>query len=390
MRDLRLIGVDDGGQHLVLTGPDDERFRVHLDDALRAAVRRDRPRLGQLQIDIGGGLTPRDVQTLVRSGVTAEEVAERAGWSIDKVRRYEAPILAERDHVAGLAQKVGMPGRGPGMVTLAARVAERLAERGVDPQQARWDATRAPDSSWMAILVFQAGGRQRVARWAFDMANKTVVAAEDEARWLGEETSSGGPLPAPHLVTTDGTTAHVYDVEAEGGIKSTRRREGSGAEPVDLMSAMRARTGARGRRTGRRRDPAAHVTDQTPEDALPLTPLAVDPASMGPPPAARGTHRADVAPEPDETIVIDSPSADAPSADSISHPDSGGADDSGDSRMGDSAGSGASADTDPAAVPAPAVDDETEVPATTGRRRSARGGRRSVPSWDDVMFGARD
>ena len=86
--------------------PTAARFRVRVDEPLRAAVRRDRPRLGQLQIEIDGGLRPRDVQALIRAGSSAEEVAERSGWSVEKVRRYEGPILAEREHVAGLARGV--------------------------------------------------------------------------------------------------------------------------------------------------------------------------------------------------------------------------------------------------------------------------------------------
>ena len=56
MRDLRLVGVHEDGQHLLLSDSDGERFRVPLDGPLRAAVRRDRPRLGQLQIEIEGAL----------------------------------------------------------------------------------------------------------------------------------------------------------------------------------------------------------------------------------------------------------------------------------------------------------------------------------------------
>ena len=62
MQDLRLIGVQDDGGHLILVSRDGDRYRLPLDEALRAAARRDRPRLGQLQIQIDGGLRPRDVQ----------------------------------------------------------------------------------------------------------------------------------------------------------------------------------------------------------------------------------------------------------------------------------------------------------------------------------------
>ncbi|MGB7817938.1 MAG: septation protein SepH, partial [Ornithinibacter sp.] len=105
MQDLRLIGVHEDGQHLLLTDAQGARFRVSLDDALRAAARRDRPRLGQLQIEIDGGLRPREVQALIRRGLSTEEVADRAGWTVEKVRRFEGPVLAEREHVARKARE---------------------------------------------------------------------------------------------------------------------------------------------------------------------------------------------------------------------------------------------------------------------------------------------
>jgi len=126
MQDLRLIGVHEDGHHLLLADADGGRYRLTLDEALRAAARRDRPRLGQLQIEIEGGLRPREVQALIRRGLSAEEVADRAGWTVEKVRRFEGPVLAEREHVAQVAQRCAVGSGGSGPVTLAERVADRL------------------------------------------------------------------------------------------------------------------------------------------------------------------------------------------------------------------------------------------------------------------------
>ena len=43
MQDLRLIGVHEDGEHLLLSDADGGRFRVRVDEPLRAAVRHDRP-----------------------------------------------------------------------------------------------------------------------------------------------------------------------------------------------------------------------------------------------------------------------------------------------------------------------------------------------------------
>ncbi len=297
MQHLRLVGVHEDGLHLLLADDEGNRFTVPLDEALRAAARRDRPRLGQLQIEVSGGLRPKDVQAMIRAGMTAEEVAERAGWSVEKVHRYEGPILAEREHVASLARQVRLRPRGGsygGAPTLDARVAERLRTREIDADTAQWDSRRTDKGAWTVLLLFNAGGRQREAAWSFDPLARTVSAVDDEARWLSEDEDqqAPGPIPAPHLAAST-RPSRVYDVEAEGGVgASARRREG---ETVDLMAAMRERSAQRGRR---RRPKSTEVPglDEAPEEALPLEEVARDPRDELPPPAH--TH-----PEDDPDVV---------------------------------------------------------------------------------------
>ena len=110
MRDLRLIGVHDDGEHLLVTDDSGEEYRLRIDEPLRAAARRDRPRLGQLQIAIDNNVRPREVQAMIRAGASADEVAARTGWDLDKIARFEGPVLAEREHVATRAQAVRMRG----------------------------------------------------------------------------------------------------------------------------------------------------------------------------------------------------------------------------------------------------------------------------------------
>ncbi len=419
MQDLRLIGVHEDGQHVLLADSEGGRYRVPLDEPLRAAARRDRPHLGQLQIEIDGGMRPREVQALIRAGYSAEEVADRAGWTVEKVRRYEGPILAEREHVAGLARQVRLRGRGGQQAeapTLASRVGQRLAGRGVDPAVAEWDSARSEDGAWTVIVTFPAGGRERSARWSFDVPSRTVSAVDDEARWLSEDDSAGtaSPLPAPHLVSAPVRATTVYDVEAEGGVGAARRQDSEGGptreEPLDLMTAMRERASARGRR-GRRKGPAAQTpVDEAPRaDALPLEELSYDPETMPPPPAARGTHPRDEAaqeqlstpPAEDnlehslEESVGDDVLPAAESAATVDHHEpEPNAKSEPEREPVDAAPDEAGAEAGP--EPAPAADPEPEpVPhpaperPPAGARTARRTGRPSVPSWDDVMFGAK-
>ena len=104
MSELTLVGLDDDGEHVVLEGPDGQRFRVRNDEALRAAVRRDRPHLEQARVEATGTLPPREIQARVRAGETAEEIAEASGMPVEIVRRYDGPVLAERAWVAEQAR----------------------------------------------------------------------------------------------------------------------------------------------------------------------------------------------------------------------------------------------------------------------------------------------
>jgi hypothetical protein len=228
MQDLRLIGVHEDGQNLLLTDAGGGRYRLALDDALRAAARRDRPRLGQPQIEIDGGLRPREVQALVRRGLSTEEVADRAGWTVEKVRRFEGPVLAEREHVAGRAQQCAVGSRGNAPITLAERVGERLRDRGVDRAAATWDSCRDEDGTWFVTLTFPAGGRERTATWRYEPLGGSVTACDDEARWLSEE-AAAGVIPTPHQAQVG--DLDVYDVDADGGLARPSGPGGGGPAP---------------------------------------------------------------------------------------------------------------------------------------------------------------
>ncbi len=339
MHDLRLIGVDDDGGHLLLADVSGTRFRVPLDESLRAAARRDRPRMGQLLIEIQGGVRPRDIQAMVRAGLTAHEVAERSGWTIDKIQKYEGPILAEREYVAGLGQAVRLRRRtssGP-TVTLAQRVLDRLTDRGVPVDSVEWDAWRREGPDWTVTVTFTAGGRQRRATWSFDVPSRSVQAKDDEARWLSEDEPAAAP-PAGEVP--------VYDVEADGGLDAAAVARARSDSPVDLVTAMRERTTARSRRVTARRRALEPVA------ALPLGDVLEDPAEQ--PRTSSPVDATDI-----DTGDIDTGDIDAADVDT--------------------------ADVDAASPDAP---EQTREPAVR-RHTPRRSGRPSVPSWDDIVFGTK-
>ena len=409
MRELRLIGVDDGGEHLLLAEAEesDGQFRLPIDDALRTSVRRvrHRPSADVGSVPVPDELRPRDVQALLRAGVSIDDVAERAGWTTEKVLRYEGPIRAEREHIAGVARGLAVSGAaGRADSTFGQRVEHRLDGRGVAADDIVWDSWRGADGAWTVICSFPAGGRQRQAAWHFDVRGRTLEPTDDEARWLGEDENAADPLARPAAETS------VYDVEAEGGLDGKRKTPvrrvrggrtsataipsspttapsvaGEAAEgPVDLVAAMRERSRSRKRKSRPAAEPAF------PEDAAPQQQL--DTSGEAPP---VGSH-----PRPDE--LDDQPPA-KPSVEELGHdPVTGTADLFADLDPQKAPEPEESVPAEPADEAQPEADDaepeadeaepeaaEEPEPTVPDRPTSARKGRPSVPSWDDIMFGRR-
>ncbi len=374
MQDLRLIGVDGDGGHLLLADGNGARFRLPLDESLRAAARRDRPRLGQLQIEIEGGMRPRDVQAMVRAGMTAEEVAERSGWTVEKVHKYEGPILAEREYVAGLGQAVRLRQRGGSRLaaSLGQRVADRLTERGVSADTIEWDAWRREGPEWTVVVMFAAGGRQRQATWAFDVPNRSLHARDDEARWLSEDEPAAGPVPAE---------TPVYDIEADGGLEAARRRPRPD-DPVDLVTAMRERSAARNRRGSARRRHVESVAALPLDGDLNDTPIP----SQGAIPEHQGqpiARKEELELASSETVDLGTDGTEGTDAASGEPPEQAA---STSPHLVDGEATPATTSDGP---PDPGADDPPATPAAGARHTPRRSGRPSVPSWDDIVFGTK-
>lgn len=193
MREARLVGLSQDGKQLILAmEPTGEEFAVPVDDRLRAALRGDRARLGQLEIQMESALRPRDIQARIRAGESPEAVAAVAQMPMERVMAFAGPVLAERDHVASLAQRASVRRRGGGDAptrNLGAWVTERLRIRGVDPGSAEWDAWRRDDGRWaVRVSYFAEENDEKVAMFAYDAPGRYAVPDDDEARWLvGEQ-----------------------------------------------------------------------------------------------------------------------------------------------------------------------------------------------------------
>lgn len=199
MPELRVVAVSNDGTRLVLKAADSTEYTLPIDERLRAAVRGDRPRLGQIEIEVESHLRPRDIQARIRAGATAEEVAQLAGIPVDRVRRFEGPVLAERAFMAERARKtpVRRPGENAAGPQLGEAVQERLLIRGAEKDTVQWDSWRRDDGTWEVLLVYRVAGEPHSASWTYDPPRRLVQAVDDEARSLiGESDDLGAPEPS--------------------------------------------------------------------------------------------------------------------------------------------------------------------------------------------------
>src|SRR5699024_8192766 len=106
-RRLRLVGVADNGDELVLSTSDGEEFYLPITDALRNAATRPIGRPSAAAADEAAEeLSPREIQAMLRAGATIDELAVHHDVNRERLEVYATPIVAERDWIARQAQEL--------------------------------------------------------------------------------------------------------------------------------------------------------------------------------------------------------------------------------------------------------------------------------------------
>ncbi|MGW1077468.1 septation protein SepH [Streptomyces sp. NPDC002537] len=340
MPELRVVAVSNDGTRLVLKAADSTEYTLPIDERLRAAVRNDRARLGQIEIEVESHLRPRDIQARIRAGASAEEVAQLAGIPVERVRRFEGPVLAERAFMAERARKtpVRRPGENSGP-PLGESVAERLVLRGAEKDSSQWDSWRRDDGTWEVLLVYRAAGEPRAASWTFDPPRRIVQAMDDEARALIGETDD---TPEPSFPFVPRIARLPRDRPLD---RSLDRQPPPPSPDADADAPAED--------TGKERDSLTSLLEAVPSFRGDM--VVPEPPSVAPPGEEPG----------EEPEAVEPPAA--------------------------SAGAGAAyADV---LMPRSVAGHRDRLTGTTDRQAEADGvrpGRRAaVPSWDEIVFGTR-
>ncbi len=213
MQDLRVIGVESGA--LLVVADDGTRFRIPIDEVMQSKLRQSVPDPGT-----GPKLSPREIQAHIRSGMSAQDVASITGTSFEYIQRFEGPVVAEREFVVQSA--LGVPvkasadtdpmsqGRDFGTV-----IRERLHELGATDE--RWASWKDPDAGWIVKLSFTAKEIDHDARWSFDPKKQSLSPNNGEAVTLSQQGETGGSM-MPRLravsepsVDTSGSDSSRFD-----------------------------------------------------------------------------------------------------------------------------------------------------------------------------------
>src|SRR5262249_3774276 len=184
MQELRLVAVSEDGSYAVLPAPGRSgRFSLPIDDRLRIVARGQFSRLAQYQIEVENPLRPKEIQDRIRAGETAEEIADAAGVPIERVRRFEGPVLAERVYRAQEARAATVRWAGDSGPSryLGEVVGDRLRDLGASLEEAEWDSRKRSDGTWLVQLVFVTAGHPQSAEWVFDPQRRHVTPSDELA-----------------------------------------------------------------------------------------------------------------------------------------------------------------------------------------------------------------
>jgi len=386
MQDLRVIGVESGAL-LVATDAGGE-YRLPVTHSLRSQLRAAAGETAPPERKA----PPRAIQAHIRAGLSPAQVAELTGADIDFVHRFEGPVLAERAFVLESALRVSVSvatdvAPEAGGSTFGAVIESRLD--GADASERTWTSLKDAEHGWMVRVSYLTGEVQRDATWRFDPKTSALAPHAGDAHALSRHSADVGPL-VPRLRAVDQASATGED--ASGRFDSGAFAVELGpVDPVD--DTVVELPGAEAFRADPRSAASLAATNREPSDEGPSSHaqtadlLEALRRRRGEREAARFTDDERAShPSTASLRVIDVP------LDDFGLPEGQSGDRDGDSSP--------TADEAPAGVPEPRPigsarpargrggREPIPTSATTASPKKGRG-RASMPSWDEIVFGAR-
>ncbi len=182
-------------QDLRVIGVENGALLVSSDDGERFRIAIDdvlqsRIRQASPEQGVGRKLSPREIQDQIRSGMSAQDVASVTGMPVDHIERYEGPILAEREHIVLSALDVPVHtalDTGPVGGGMSFGTAIRSRLSAISAINERWASWKDPNSGWVVKLSFTADQIDHDARWSFDPKKQSLSPMNSEATTLSQQ-----------------------------------------------------------------------------------------------------------------------------------------------------------------------------------------------------------
>ncbi|TWX40638.1 DUF3071 domain-containing protein [Frigoribacterium sp. ACAM 257] len=191
MQDLRVIGVESGA--LVVAADGGAEYRLPVTPSLRSQLRAAAPDSAPVERKA----PPREIQSLIRSGLSPEQAAERTGADLAYVRRFEGPVLAERSHALrtalGVAVTVASDVQPDGDQSSFGGVIESRLD-SADATDRHWTSYRDAEHGWLVSVSYVTQEVSRDAAWRFDPKALSLVPHAGDARALSQHSADVGPL----------------------------------------------------------------------------------------------------------------------------------------------------------------------------------------------------
>ncbi|MBS1897824.1 MAG: DUF3071 domain-containing protein [Actinobacteria bacterium] len=355
MEHVTIVGAEE--DVLVLATESGERFALPIDEVLRTELRR--AKAGREEKSAPLAASPREIQAHVRAGMSAAEVAELLGVDLEVVQRFEGPVLAEREHIVGQALAVpvliGSEVEPDAQPTFGVAIRAKLAELAAADE--RW-ASWKDDSGWIVKLEFTANEVEHDARWSFDPRRSALAPLNADATQLSRQGSlPEGLIPRLRALDKDRPSPYKDETRFDSGAFGPRLVPAPAA-PAEASET----TGDEGSTDAPEPRSARH-----PQSSSNAQEAATRSASFAP---ATPSDTADLL----EALRRRRGQREArPRVDEES-------DDSRPLALFDA--------LEPGYQPEPAPE-ESEAPASIDGDSGSRRRRRGMPSWDEIVFGAR-
>ncbi|SFR35770.1 Protein of unknown function [Microbacterium azadirachtae] len=231
MEHVTIVGAED--DVLVLATESGERFALPIDEVLRTELRR--AKAGREEKPAPLAASPREIQAHIRAGMSAAEVAEVLGVDLGVVQRFESPVLAEREHIVGQALAVpvliGSEVEPDAQPTFGVAIRAKLAELAATDE--RW-ASWKDDSGWIVKLEFSANDVDHDARWSFDPRRSALAPLNADATQLSRQGSlPEGLIPRLRALDKERPSPYKDETRFDSGAFGPRLVPAP-AEPADV------------------------------------------------------------------------------------------------------------------------------------------------------------